>query len=201
LIGFHGHTVRHVPSEGLTMQLGNPWLLSHALGLPVVSDYRRSDMADGGQGAPLVSLFHRALFANEKRPTLVLNLGGVANVTWLGEKDEIIGGDTGPGCGLIDEWAQAMADLPHDRDGQLALAGKVDRKTVEAALAAPFFSLPQPKSADWYDFDHLSKAYSSVPPTLATVSSASTRQANSVSWWKTEVEQGHAPAHHYLTRE
>jgi anhydro-N-acetylmuramic acid kinase len=169
LIGFHGHTVRHVPSEGLTMQLGNPWLLSHALGLPVVSDYRRSDMADGGQGAPLVSLFHRALFANEKRPTLVLNLGGVANVTWLGEKDEIIGGDTGPGCGLIDEWAQAMADLPHDRDGQLALAGKVDRKTVEAALAAPFFSLPLPKSADRYDFDHVDVSGLSVEDGAATL--------------------------------
>lgn len=169
LIGFHGHTVRHVPSEGLTMQIGNPWLLAHALDLPVVSDFRRSDMADHGQGAPLVSLFHQALFAKERRPTLVLNLGGVANVTWLGSQNEIIGGDTGPGCGLIDEWAQTMADLPHDRDGQLASTGTVDEKTVTAALEAPFFSLPLPKSADRYDFDHVDVSGLSVEDGAATL--------------------------------
>ena len=169
LIGFHGHTVRHVPSEGLTMQIGNPWLLSHALDLPVVSDFRRSDMADGGQGAPLVSLFHQALFAKEQRPTLILNLGGVANVTWLGSRQEIIGGDTGPGCGLIDEWVQTMANLPHDRDGQLASAGKVEWKTVEAALEASFFSLPLPKSADRYDFDHVDVSGLSVEDGAATL--------------------------------
>ncbi len=174
LIGFHGHTVRHVPSEGLTMQIGNPWLLAHALGVPVVSDFRRSDMADGGQGAPLVSLFHQALFAKEEHPTLVLNLGGVANVTWLGSQHEIIGGDTGPGCGLIDEWAQAMADLPHDRDGQLASAGSVDWKTVEAALEAPFFSLPLPKSADRYDFDHVDVSGLSVEDGAATLCAVTT---------------------------
>jgi len=169
LIGFHGHTVRHVPSEGLTMQIGNPWLLAHALDLPVVSDFRRSDMADHGQGAPLVSLFHQALFAKERRPTLVLNLGGVANVTWLGSQNEIIGGDTGPGCGLIDEWAQTMADLPHDRDGQLASTGTVDEKTVTAVLEAPFFSLPLPKSADRYDFDHVDVSGLSVEDGAATL--------------------------------
>ena len=174
LIGFHGHTVRHVPSEGLTMQIGNPWLLAHALGLPVVSDFRRSDMAGSGQGGPLVSLFHQALFAGEKCPTLVLNLGGVANVTWLGSRHEIIGGDTGPGCGLIDEWAQAMADLPNDRDGRLASAGSVDWKTVEAALEAPFFSLPLPKSADRYDFDHVDVSGLSVEDGAATLCAVTT---------------------------
>ncbi|MCA9257749.1 MAG: anhydro-N-acetylmuramic acid kinase, partial [Planctomycetales bacterium] len=127
IVGFHGHTVRHLPNERLTLQIGNPWLLAEELGLEVVTDYRRCDMACGGQGAPLVAMFHRALFAGEPRPTMVLNLGGVANVTWLGPKDEIIAGDTGPGCGLMDEWAQTMADLPHDRDGRLAKAGTVDR--------------------------------------------------------------------------
>ena len=120
IVGFHGHTVRHSASDGITMQIGNPWILSRDLKLPVVSDFRRCDIAGGGQGAPLVGMFHRALFSSEPRPTVVLNLGGVANVTWLGENDEIIAGDTGPGCGLIDEWAQTMADLPHDRDGHLA---------------------------------------------------------------------------------
>ncbi|HMO86646.1 MAG TPA: anhydro-N-acetylmuramic acid kinase [Lacipirellulaceae bacterium] len=169
IIGFHGHTVRHVASEGLTMQIGNPWLLSRELGLPVVADFRRCDMADGGQGAPLVGMFHRALFSKEPRPTLVLNLGGVANVTWLGESGEIIAGDTGPGCGLIDEWAQTMADLPHDRDGHLALAGQVDMATVEAALDSPYFSMPLPKSADRFDFDHVDVSALGVEDGAATL--------------------------------
>ncbi len=169
LIGFHGHTVRHVPNEGLTWQIGNPWLIAQEFGLPVVSDFRRCDMAAGGQGAPLVAMFHRALFVDEPRPTVVLNLGGVANVTWLGENDEIIAGDSGPGCGLLDEWAQAMADLPHDRDGRLALAGKVDTATVEAALRADFFAQPLPKAADRYDFDHVDVSSLSIEDGAATL--------------------------------
>ncbi len=169
LIGFHGHTVRHVPGAGLTFQIGNPWPLAKEFNLPVISDFRRCDMAAGGQGAPLVAMFHRALFANEPRPTVVLNIGGVANVTWLGENDEIIAGDSGPGCGLIDEWAQAMADLPHDRDGRLALAGKIDQDTVEAALSAGFFSQPLPKAADRYDFDHVDVSNLSVEDGAATL--------------------------------
>lgn len=169
VIGFHGHTVRHSASDGITMQIGNPWILSRDLKLPVVSDFRRCDIAGGGQGAPLVGMFHRALFSGEPRPTVVLNLGGVANVTWLGENDEIISGDTGPGCGLIDEWAQTMADLPHDRDGHLALAGKVDWETVEQALDSPFFGLPLPKSADRFDFDHVDVSPLSVENGAATL--------------------------------
>jgi anhydro-N-acetylmuramic acid kinase len=169
IIGFHGHTVRHSASDGITMQIGNPWILSRDLKLPVVSDFRRCDIAGGGQGAPLVGMFHRALFSSEPRPTVVLNLGGVANVTWLGENDEIIAGDTGPGCGLIDEWAQTMADLPHDRDGHLALAGQVDWETVEQALDSPFFELPLPKSADRFDFDHVDVSPLSVENGAATL--------------------------------
>jgi anhydro-N-acetylmuramic acid kinase len=169
IVGFHGHTVRHSAADGITMQIGNPWILSRDLKLPIVSDFRRCDIAGGGQGAPLVAMFHRALFSKEPRPTVVLNLGGVANVTWLGENDEIIAGDTGPGCGLIDEWAQTMADLPHDRDGHLALAGKVDRDTVEAALDSPFFGLPLPKSADRFDFDHVDVSALGVEDGAATL--------------------------------
>jgi len=169
VVGLHGHTVRHIPNEGLTMQIGNPWILAKELGLPVVTDFRRCDMSMEGQGAPLVAMFHRALFENEPRPTLVLNLGGVANVTWLGKNDEIIAGDTGPGCGLIDEWAQTMADLPHDLDGQLAFAGKVDLERVDAALDAPFFSRSLPKAADRYDFDHVDVSGLSVEDGAATL--------------------------------
>jgi anhydro-N-acetylmuramic acid kinase len=169
ILGFHGHTVRHIPQEGLTMQIGNPWILAKEFGIPVVTDFRRCDMAAGGQGAPLVAMFHQALFADEVHPTLVLNLGGVANVTWLGKKDEIIAGDTGPGCGLIDEWVQTMADLPHDQDGRLALAGQVDNEILEAALSTPFFSQPLPKSADRYDFDHVDVSGLSIEDGAATL--------------------------------
>ncbi len=174
VVGFHGHTVRHIPGEGLTLQIGNPWQLAKEFGLPVISDFRRCDMAAGGQGAPLVAMFHRALFADEARPTVVLNLGGVANVTWLGENDEIIAGDSGPGCGLIDEWTQTMADLPHDIDGRLALAGKVDVATVEAALQADFFAQPLPKAADRYDFDHVDVSTLSIEDGAATLCAVTT---------------------------
>lgn len=168
-IGLHGHTIRHVPNEGLTMQIGNPWLMASQLGVPVITDFRRCDMAVGGQGAPLVSMFHRSLFADEPHPTLVLNIGGVANVTWLGEKDEIIAGDTGPGCGLLDEWAQSMADMPHDRNGQLSMEGEVHWEFVEEALKAEFFERPLPKAADRYDFDHVDVSRLSVNDGAATL--------------------------------
>lgn len=169
LLGFHGHTVRHMPDEFITCQIGNPWILSEELGIPVVWDFRRRDMAMGGQGAPLVSMFHRALFAGEQQPSVVLNLGGVANITWLGENNEIIAGDTGPGCGLLDEWVQEMAGQTHDTDGRLAKNGKVSREVVEESLASEFFQKPLPKSADRYDFDHVDVSGLSVEDGAATL--------------------------------
>ena len=175
LIGFHGHTVRHVAREQICWQIGNPWLLAEKTGMRVVSDFRRHDVAVGGQGAPLVGMFHRALFAHEPRPTVILNLGGVANVTWLGEKDEIIAGDTGPGCGLLDEWIEEMAGQPHDQDGRIAQKGKVDEGIVEAALAAPFFSKRLPRSADRFEFDHVDVSGLSVENGAATLCAVTVR--------------------------
>jgi anhydro-N-acetylmuramic acid kinase len=175
LIGFHGHTVRHLPNEQITMQIGNPWLLAEKTGMRVVSDFRRHDMAVGGQGAPLVSMFHRALFPNEPRPTVIINLGGVANITWLGENDEIIAGDTGPGCGLLDEWIQEMAGQSHDKDGRIAQQGKVDEAIVNSALATPFFSKKLPRSADRFDFDHVDVSGLSVEDGAATLCAVTVR--------------------------
>jgi anhydro-N-acetylmuramic acid kinase len=169
LIGFHGHTVRHVTSELICWQISNPWLLAEKTGMRVVSDFRRHDIAVGGQGAPLVAMFHRALFTHEERPAVILNLGGVANITWLGENDEIIAGDTGPGCGLLDEWIEEMAGLSHDKDGQIAQRGKVDQGIVESALATPFFSKPLPRSADRFEFDHVDVSGLSVEDGAATL--------------------------------
>ncbi|MEQ8847713.1 anhydro-N-acetylmuramic acid kinase [Botrimarina sp.] len=174
-IGFHGHTVRHIPDEGLTFQIGNPWRLADATGAAVVSDFRRNDIALGGQGAPLAAMFHRALFASEPLPVAVLNLGGVANVTWLGEGDALIAGDTGPGCGLLDEWAQEMAGLSHDEDGRLALAGEVREEQVREALSAPFFARPLPKAADRFDFDHVDVSSLSVEDGAATLCAVTVR--------------------------
>jgi anhydro-N-acetylmuramic acid kinase len=175
VVGFHGHTVRHIPDEGLTMQIGNAWLLAHETGKRVVSDFRRNDIAAGGQGAPLASMFHRALFAGDPLPVAVLNLGGVANVTWMGPEGALIAGDTGPGCGLLDEWAQEMADLPHDKDGKLALAGKPNEAIVAQSLAAPFFARPLPKAADRYDFDHVDVSPLSVEDGAATLCAVTAR--------------------------
>lgn len=169
LVGFHGHTVRHIPAEGVTMQLGNPWLLAEKTGKQVVSDFRRRDMARGGQGAPLASFFHQALFRDMKNTIGVLNLGGVANLTWLGRDGTIIAGDTGPGCGLLDEWSQEMAGLSHDIDGQLARQGKVHRTIVEDALSSDFFRRTLPKSADRFEFDHVDVSGLSVEDGAATL--------------------------------
>jgi anhydro-N-acetylmuramic acid kinase len=169
VIGFHGHTVRHIPNQHLTLQIGNPWLLAERTGLRVVFDFRRRDMAMDGQGAPLVSMFHRALFPNEPRPTLIINLGGVANVTYLGENGAIVAGDTGPGCGLLDEWIQEMAGRSHDKDGKIAAKGQVDASIVKAALNTPFFAKKLPRSADRFEFDHVDVSGLSLEDGAATL--------------------------------
>ena len=106
---------------------------------------------------------------------MILNLGGVANITWLGENDEIIAGDTGPGCGLLDEWIQEMAGLSHDKDGRIAEQGKVNDGVVAAALATPFFSKPLPQSADRFDFDHVDVSGMSVEDGAATLCAVTVR--------------------------
>ena len=169
VVGLHGHTLRHIPSEGLTYQLGNPWQLAEAIKLPVVSDFRRHDMAIGGQGAPLMAMFHWAHMAYEPRPALILHLGSVASVTWLSEENEIIAGDTGPGVGLLNEWVQEMAELPHDLDGRVSCEGRVDEKLVRSALEAPFFARSLPKAADRYEFDHVDVSGLSVEDGAATL--------------------------------
>ncbi|MHC2066359.1 anhydro-N-acetylmuramic acid kinase [Bremerella sp. T1] len=169
LIGFHGHTVRHLASEGVTLQIGNPWLLAELTGLQVVSDFRRRDMARGGRGSPLASFFHQALFHEPTRAIGVLNLGGIANLTWLFPDGSIVAGDTGPGCGLLDEWVQEMAGLSHDIDGQLASRGNVQSLMVEEFLSTPYFQRPLPKSADRFEFDHIDVSGMSVEDGAATL--------------------------------
>ena len=154
LIGFHGHTILHRPHEGRTWQIGDGALLARLTGIDVVCDFRSADVAAGGEGAPLVPLYHAALAAGLEKPLAVLNIGGVANVTWIGGDalDEILAFDTGPGNALIDDWALAHTGRPVDLDGALAAAGRVDAGHIARFLAHPFFDRRPPKSLDRDDF-------------------------------------------------
>ncbi len=151
-IGFHGQTVHHDPRSGITCQIGDGALLARRTGIPVVYDFRRADVACGGQGAPLVPLFHAALFAGLPGPLAVLNIGGVANVTWIGPGGALRAFDTGPGNALLDDFMLARTGSPMDRDGRCAGAGQVDGAVLDRWLRHPYFRMPPPKSLDRIDF-------------------------------------------------
>jgi len=149
IVGFHGHTVLHEPEVGRTRQIGLSQRLADDLGLDVVGDLRLADMAAGGQGAPVAPVFHRALAGAEARPVVVLNMGGVANVTWLGAGEaDLLAFDTGPGNAPIDDWCWRMVGRMFDADGALARAGTVDRVRLARMLSDPYFGLAPPKSLD-----------------------------------------------------
>jgi anhydro-N-acetylmuramic acid kinase len=152
VVGFHGHTILHHPAERRTWQIGDGALLARRLGLNVVADFRSADVAAGGEGAPLAPLYHVALAAALPKPIAVLNIGGVANVTWIGEGSEILAFDTGPGNALIDDWVRRHTGAAADLDGALARAGAVSAAHVENFLASPYFDRPPPKSLDRDDF-------------------------------------------------
>lgn len=152
VVGYHGQTVAHRPDRGWTWQLGDGAALAKAVGIDVVFDFRSADVAAGGQGAPFLPVFHRALAAGLETPLAVLNLGGVGNVTFIGSDGELIAFDTGPANGLVDSWMAAETGARFDADGVLAAAGKVDETVLTAMLDHPFFDLPPPKSLDRNDF-------------------------------------------------
>ncbi|MEW5729629.1 MAG: anhydro-N-acetylmuramic acid kinase [Pseudomonadota bacterium] len=152
VVGFHGHTILHRPDQRRTWQIGDGQLLADALGIPVVNDFRSADVAAGGQGAPLVPVFHRALAAGLPRPLAVLNLGGVGNVTWIGADDALLAFDTGPGNALLDDWALAHTGRPVDAGGALARAGRADMHAVAGFTQHEYFDRRPPKSLDRDDF-------------------------------------------------
>jgi anhydro-N-acetylmuramic acid kinase len=174
LIGFHGHTILHRPERRRTRQIGDGAALAARLGVPVVADFRSADVAMGGQGAPFVPAYHQALAGGLERPLAVLNLGGVANVTWIGtEPDHLLAFDTGPGNALLDDWALRHTGRPVDAGGALAARGRVDDDWLQRFLAHPFFAAPPPKSLDRDAFgglipDHLSAEDGAASLTHAT---------------------------------
>lgn len=152
LIGFHGQTVTHRPDEGFTLQIGDGQALAQTFAVDVVEQMRLADMAAGGQGAPLAPLYHAAL-AGPARPQAVLNLGGIGNLTWLGNDDAMLAFDTGPANALIDDWVKTKTGAAYDADGALAAQGEVNEDAVAALMMHRFFETAPPKSLDRLAFD------------------------------------------------
>ncbi len=149
-IGSHGQTVRHRPPgdtrrHGFTTQIGDPNQIAEITGIQTVADFRRRDMAAGGHGAPLVPPFHQALFQPSADNTVVLNIGGISNISVLG--DNLLGFDTGPGNALMDSWCEQHQGRRFDANGDWGATGKVDEKLLMDCLSDPYFALPPPKSS------------------------------------------------------
>ncbi|MGZ3182608.1 MAG: anhydro-N-acetylmuramic acid kinase [Telluria sp.] len=154
----HGQTIRHRPELGFTRQTNNPALLAELTGLDVIADFRSRDVAAGGQGAPLVPAFHQAQFGQAGATRVVVNIGGIANISVLHGDGRVTGFDTGPGNVLMDLWITRHQGQAYDADGAWAAAGRVDPPLLAALLAEPYFAQPAPKStgrdlfhADWLD--------------------------------------------------
>lgn len=148
-IGCHGQTIRHRPGgrHPFTLQIGNPYVIAERTGIDVVWDFRRRDMALGGQGAPLAPLFHRAFMAHPAETRVVLNLGGIANITRLpADGTTPVAFDTGPANGLMDAWIQRVQGVPFDRNGAWAASAQADAGLLTVLLDEPYFRLPAPKS-------------------------------------------------------
>jgi anhydro-N-acetylmuramic acid kinase len=145
-IGCHGQTIRHRPEHGFSIQLNNPALLAELTGITVVADFRSRDIAAGGQGAPLVPAFHRAVFGHPVAHRVIVNIGGISNLTNLPPRGSVTGFDCGPGNILMDAWCQRHLGLPFDRNGDWAKTGQIIPALLETMLEHPFFHLPPPKS-------------------------------------------------------
>jgi anhydro-N-acetylmuramic acid kinase len=190
-IGSHGQTIRHQPyaEPAYTLQLGDPNTLACLTGIAVVADFRRKDIALGGQGAPLVPAFHQALFADAQHSRVIVNLGGIANVTVLpGSPDEVIGFDTGPANTLLDQWfgyCHPQASEGFDRDGAFAAQGAVQSELLARLLQAEFFQRSAPKSTGRDEFNlnwlqqHLNgdEAPADVQATLVELTAVSVAEA------------------------
>jgi anhydro-N-acetylmuramic acid kinase len=185
VIGFHGHTILHNPAERFTWQIGEPDLLAERLGVTVVGQFRLADVKAGGQGAPLVPLYHAARAARLEWPIAVLNIGGVANVTWLADDrgdwsqggGGIVAFDTGPGNALIDDFVFARTGRPYDAGGALSLSGTVDQSALSRLMDNRFFDLPPPKSLDRNEFDVSVVARLPIPDGAATLAAFTVQTA------------------------
>jgi anhydro-N-acetylmuramic acid kinase len=180
IIGFHGQTILHQPAAGRTWQIGDASALARAVGVRVAYDFRSADVAAGGEGAPLAPIYHAALAAKLAKPLAVLNIGGVANITWIGQDGTLLACDTGPGNGPLDDWTRQTTGAAFDRDGALAAAGRADAGVLARLLAHPYFLRPLPKSLDRLDFSQALAASglaALTPPDGAATLAAFTAEA------------------------
>ena len=183
--GCHGQTLRHRPDAGYTLQIGNPALLAELTGIRVVADFRSRDIAAGGQGAPLVPAFHAAAFGSSGAHRVIVNIGGIANLTDLPPRGSVTGFDTGPGNVLLDLWVQRHTGKDHDAAGAWAKSGSVLTGTLAAMLAEPYFAARPPKSCgrDLFNSGWLEKfttehqAPQDIQATLAELSARSIADA------------------------
>jgi anhydro-N-acetylmuramic acid kinase len=200
VIGYHGQTIWHRPEAGETVQLGDGALLARLTGIDVVDDFRTADVRAGGQGAPLVPVFHAALAGALPLPVAVLNVGGVANVTWIGAAFDPAGAapddaallafDTGPGNALLDDWAMRHTGGRCDHDGRLARAGRVDKAAAAAILANAYFARRPPKSLDRGHFDPAPVARLSPEDGAATLVAVTARAvARARDWFPAPVRR------------
>ena len=168
-IGSHGQTLRHHPAgpAPFTLQIGDPNLIAQRTGITTVADFRRRDLAAGGQGAPLVPRFHQAVFGRRGELRTVLNIGGIANLTVLDERGRVAAAfDTGPGNCLMDAWCRHAWKEPYDREGHRAAAGHSDQGLLERLLQDPYYRMPPPKSTgtEHFSLDHLQRQLQALPP-------------------------------------
>jgi anhydro-N-acetylmuramic acid kinase len=172
-IGSHGQTLRHDPrgAAPFTLQLGDASVIAETTGITTVADFRRRDVAAGGQGAPLMPAFHAATMHSPAEARAVLNLGGIANLTLLPPKGNVRGFDTGPANGLMDAWCQQHLGRPYDRDAEFARAGRTDHDLLERLLAEPWFAKPPPKSTgrDQFQLQWLTSRMAGLDPAAADV--------------------------------
>jgi anhydro-N-acetylmuramic acid kinase len=171
IVGFHGQTVLHRPAQKMTVQIGDALALARAIHIPVMHDFRAADVDAGGQGAPLVPVYHRALVQSLQRegPIVVVNIGGVSNITYVDGADTLIACDTGPGNALLDDFIFRTMGQRFDCEGRTAAQGVVDVAWVVRALEHPFFALPPPKSLDRNDFASLTLRGMSAADGAATL--------------------------------
>ena len=155
-IGSHGQTIRHRPDDEnrFTLQIADPNTIAFETGITTVADFRRRDIAAGGQGAPLAPAFHQAAFSSNQHNRAIINIGGMANISYLGSDGSSLGFDTGPGNILMDSWIQQCQQQPYDNNGQWAASGVVDKTLLSRLLSHRYFQKKLPKSTGREDFNH-----------------------------------------------
>jgi anhydro-N-acetylmuramic acid kinase len=201
-IGSHGQTVLHRPRSDspFTLQIGDPNIIAERLGIDVVADFRRRDIAAGGEGAPLMPAFHAAAFGVANESCAVVNIGGIANVTRLAADGRVTGFDTGPGNCLLDAWARAHLGKPHDAGGSWAASGTVDGELLERLLAEPYFARQPPKSTGRETFSDawLQLALGSRSPAAADVQATLTELTAVTIAWSVDGPDTAAPQDLYV---